>query len=60
LPGGGFMETPLDEKLNGGIGDPAASSFHQIGILDLGRDVFCSDQFLHDNPNPDKPGKIEY
>jgi hypothetical protein len=34
------METLLDEKLNGGIGDLAASSFHQIGILDLGRDFF--------------------
>jgi hypothetical protein len=47
LAGGGFMETLLDEKLNGGIGDLAASSFHQFGILDLGRDVFCSGQLLH-------------
>jgi hypothetical protein len=44
------METLLDEKLNGGIGDLAASSFHQFGVLDLGRDVFCSDQLLHGNP----------
>ena len=43
------METFFDKQLNGGIGDPAASSFHQIGILDLGRDVFCPDQFLHGN-----------
>ena len=43
------METLLDEKLNGGIGDLAASSFHQFRILDLGRDVFCSDQLLHGN-----------
>jgi hypothetical protein len=43
------METFFDEKLNGGIGDPAASSFHQIGVFDLGWDVFCSDQLLHGN-----------
>jgi hypothetical protein len=49
LPSGGFMETLLDEKLNGGIGDLAASSFHQIRILDLGGDVSCSNQLLHGN-----------
>ncbi len=49
LPGGGFMKALLDEKLNGGIGDLTASAFHQIGIFDLGRDVFCSDQLLHGN-----------
>jgi hypothetical protein len=42
-------QTFLDEKLNGGIGDLAASSFDQFGVLDLGRDVFCSDQLLHGN-----------
>ena len=43
------MKTLLYEKLNGSIGDLAASSFHQIGILDLGRDIFWSDQLLHRN-----------
>jgi hypothetical protein len=37
------METFLNKKLHRGFGDLVASSFNQVGIFNLGWDIFRSD-----------------
>jgi hypothetical protein len=40
----------VDKKLDGGIGNLPASALNQVGVFDLGGNIFGSDEVLHINP----------